>query len=119
MVVRECARAGRILEELAQEMNLAREGVDPKSFGACLQRARRQLVGPRSATDAEVDASRRQGFEHPKLLGDFERAVVGEHHAARTDPEILRLLGYSADQDLRARTGERVRVVMLGQPVAV
>ena len=42
---------------------------------------------PGRAADPEVDAPGVQRLEHPELLGDHERHVVGQHHAAGADPD--------------------------------
>ena len=49
--------------------------------------ARGQLVGAGRPADAEVDAAGVQRLEHPELLGDHERGVVGQHHAARAQAD--------------------------------
>ena len=47
------------------------------------QRPRGDAIGPRGATETEVDPARMQGLERAELLGHDERRVVGEHDAAR------------------------------------
>jgi hypothetical protein len=39
-------------------------------------------IAARRTANAEVDAVWKQRFEHHELLGDLERAVVRQHHAA-------------------------------------
>jgi hypothetical protein len=41
----------------------------------------------RGAADAEVDPARVRRLQQRELLGDDERSVVGQHHAARADPD--------------------------------
>ena len=53
--------------------------------GRAAQRGRRRRVGAGGPADAEVDAPGVQRLEHGELLGDDERGVVGQHHAAGAD----------------------------------
>ena len=53
------------------------------------ERRRRHRVGTGRTTDAEVDPSRMERLQHRELLGDRERRVVREHHAARTHTNAL------------------------------
>jgi hypothetical protein len=56
--------------------------------------------------------------ERPELLGDDERRVVGEHHAARPDPDLGGRGGELGRQDRRRRARDPRHVVVLGDPVA-
>ncbi len=71
---------GRVVQELAQQMDLARERVDAPALRAGLQRRRRHLIRARSTAEPEIDAARIQHLQHAELLGDLQRAVMGEHH---------------------------------------
>jgi hypothetical protein len=82
------------------------------------QRHRRALVGPRRAAQAEVDPPGMQRLEHAEALGDRQRRVVWQHHAARADADALRVRREVRDQDLRGRRGHRRDVVVLGDPEA-
>ena len=76
------------------------------------------LVGAGRAADPEVDAARVQRLEHPELLGDHERLVVRQHHAARADAERGGRARQVGDQHRRRRAGDAGHVVVLGNPVA-
>ena len=89
------------------------------SLRAGLQRARCHLVGARRAAQAEIDAAGIEHFQHAELLRHFERTVVCEHHAARTDADGACFARDAADEDFRARSGEGIAVVMFRQPVAM
>ena len=85
--------------------------------GAVAQRVRRDGIGARRPADAEVDPARVGGLEQRELLGHDERGVVGQHHAARADPDPLGGRGDHRDQQRRVGGGHRRHVVVLGQPV--
>ena len=55
---------------------------------AMAERQRGQRVGAGGAADAEVDAAGMQRFEHLEALGDHQRRVVRQHHAAGADAEV-------------------------------
>ncbi len=67
-----------------------------------LQRDRRQLIGARRTTEAEIDPVRIQGGEDRERLGHLQRAVVGQHDAAAADPDRARGRRDRADQGLGA-----------------
>ena len=52
-----------------------------------LQRERRQRIAARRAADREVDAIAVERAQHAEVLGDLERAVVGQHDAAAADAD--------------------------------
>ena len=89
------------------------------SAGAVAQRERRDRVGAGRPADAEVDPAGVGGLEQRELLGHHQRGVVGQHHAARADPDPRRRRGDQPDQHRRVGRGHRRHVVVLGQPVAV
>ena len=74
-----------------------------------LEREDRLRVGPGRAADAEVDAVAVKPAEDAERLGDLERAVVDEHHAAAPDPDVRGRRRDRADQDLRRAAGEHRR----------
>ncbi len=76
------------------------------------------LVGTGGPAQSEVDAAGEQGVQHPEGLGHLEGAVVGEEHAAGTDPDGARPAGDVGGEDLGGGAGQRGGVVVLGQPVA-
>ena len=90
-----------------------------RRFGAPAEGERRAGVAPGRAADPEVDAPRVERLEQPELLGDLERAVVSQHHAARADADPARAHRDLGDQDLGGGAREPGGGVVLGQPVAV
>jgi hypothetical protein len=103
-------------EQLDQAHELLRElfGVQPLHRAA--QRQRGDLVGARRAADAQVDPARVQRLQRAELLGHHQRRVVGQHHAARADPDRRGRRGQVGDQHGRGRAGDGRHVVMLGHP---
>ena len=72
--------------EVGQQLGeLLGEVVGAERVGAAAQRASGAGVGAGRAADAEVDAAGVQRVERAELLGDHERLVVGQHHAAGSD----------------------------------
>ena len=86
---------------------------------AAAEGGRGHLVGAGGATDAEVDPARMKRFEGAELFGHDQRLVVGQHHAAGTDPDPLRAGREVGDDHGGSRTGDPGHVVVLGHPVAV
>ena len=76
------------------------------------------LVAPRSAAYPEVDAPWVEGVEYPELLGYLQSRIVGQHHAAAADSDCGSPGRDLSDEQLRARSGPRRRVVVLGNPVS-
>src|SRR5207248_8694218 len=56
--------------------------------------------------------------QHAELLGHLERAVVTEHDATRSDPDMACLARDPRDHDLGSAAGKPGRAVMLGEPIA-
>ena len=77
----------------ARDLALRPRVGDSGPAGASAPRRRasavRRVASGRAA-DAEVDAPRVERLEHPELLGHLERAVVGEHDAARAHADPAR-----------------------------
>jgi hypothetical protein len=59
-----------------------------------------------------------QRRERAELLGDDERRVVREHHAAGADADGARAGGHVGDHHRRRRARHAGHVVVLGEPVA-
>ena len=51
------------------------------------QRVGRHRIGAGRAAEAEIDAARKQAFQHLVAFGDLQRRVVRQHHAAGADPQ--------------------------------
>ena len=105
-----------IAEQRLQLLDVGRERVGAREVAA--QRAHRRLVGAWRAPEPEVDAAGIERVERAELLGDHERRVVGEHHAARAYADRVRALGHEADRHGGRRAGDARHVVVLGQPEA-
>ena len=82
------------------------------------QRQRRADVRARRAAEAEIDPVGMQRLEHPEALGDRQRRVVGQHHAARADADALGARRDVRDQRLGRRRRDGRDVVVLGHPEA-
>ncbi|MEJ0048468.1 MAG: hypothetical protein WDN04_21905 [Rhodospirillales bacterium] len=103
-------------EQRDQVRDLLRERVAVETPGA--DRARGRHIAARRAADPEVDTSREQRLQHAELLRHLERAVVGQHHAARTHAQAPGGGGEPRDHHFRRRVGNPQQSVMLGAPVA-
>ena len=74
---------GQIALEIADEIgDLVRVVFDRERARSKRERVRHVLAAAGRAADPEVDPPRVERFEHPEHLGNLERAVVREHHAA-------------------------------------
>ena len=73
-------------------------------------------VGAGSSTNAKVDPSWIEGFEHGELFGDNQRRMVGQHHPARSHPDLFGVRRQVCHQDRRLGAGHRAHVVMFGNP---
>ena len=96
----------RVVEERDEIGDLLGKTIEPEHAAAFLERPRRDLVAARRSTDPEVDPAGEQRFQHAEVLGDLQRAVVLEHHAARADTDAARAGRNLADEDLGAGAGE-------------
>ena len=82
------------------------------------QRVGGHRVGARRAAETEIDAAGKQPFQHLEALGDLERRVVRQHHAAGADAQVLGRRRDLPDHDVGRRARDVRHVVMLGHPVA-
>ena len=57
-------------------------------------------------------------FQHLVALGDLQRRVVRQHHAAGADAQVLGRRRDLPDHDVGRRARDVRHVVMLGDPVA-
>ena len=83
------------------------------------QRAGGQLVGAGSAAQAQVNASWVQRGQRAKLLGNHQRGMVGQHHAAGTDANGVGAARHVAYHHRRGGAGHAGVVVVLCQPEAL
>jgi hypothetical protein len=107
----------RALHQPDQIGDLLRENVAAVVVAGsdCLCRAH---IAAWRAADAEVDAVRKQRFEHHELLGHLERAVVRQHHAAGAEANPLGDAAKARQHHLGAGVRHAAQPVMLGAPVA-
>ena len=82
------------------------------------QRVRGGAIGAGRAAEAEIDAAGKQRLQHLEALGDHQRRMVGQHHAAGADPDAACHRGDLPDHDVGRGARHRGEVVMFGQPVA-
>jgi hypothetical protein len=88
-------------------------------FGAVTaQCAHGDLIGAGRTPEAEIDSLRIEFGQRTEGFGDDQRRMVGQHDAARADPDAAGRSGNVANQHCGRRTGDAGHVVMLGQPVA-
>jgi hypothetical protein len=74
---------GHAVVEVGEQLGeLLREVVGGGLAAVALQREGRHRVRAGGASDAEVDPPGEQPGEQAEGLGDLERAVMREHHAA-------------------------------------
>ncbi|MDH6676434.1 hypothetical protein M2284_000622 [Rhodococcus sp. LBL1] len=69
--------------------------------------------------DAQVDPVRVQRVEGAELFGDDERLVVGQHDAARPDPDGVGDGGDLSDHHCGCGAGDAWHRVVFGEPEAV
>ena len=83
------------------------------------QRIGRDRIGARRAAEAEIDAAGKQRLQHLETLGDHQRRVVRQHHAARADAQMRRRRRDLADHDLRRGAGDVRKIMVFGDPVTL
>ena len=83
------------------------------------QGVRGDRIGAGRAAKPKIDAAGKQRLQHLEALGDHQRRMVHQHHAARTDTNVLRRRRDLPDHDLRRGTGDAREVMMLGEPIAL
>ena len=111
---------GQIILEVGQQLGqLLGEVIGGGLATVALEREHGQLIGAGRAAEREVDAPGVQAGQHRERLGDLERAVMGQHHAAAAHPQALGGGGDGPDQHLGAGAGQHRAAVVLGHPVAV
>jgi hypothetical protein len=106
------------VQEAQHVRHLLHEVVDA-DLTARRQGAGGELVAAGRSADAEIDPARMEGLEHPERFRRLQCAVVLQHHPARADSDARRGRRHLRDEDLGARSRQRRRGMMLGQPVAV
>ncbi len=87
---------GQLMQPLQKIVALA--AIEPAA-----QRVGRGAVGAGRAAKAEIDAAGKQRLQHLEALGDDQRRVVGQHHPAGADADVLGHWRRSARSSGRAR----------------
>jgi hypothetical protein len=72
------------------------------------------LIGPRSPSKSQVNASRKQRFKRAELLSDDKRSVIGEHNPARSHTDRTGALRNVANHHSRRRTRYTLHIMVLG-----
>ena len=75
-------------------------------------------VGAGRAAEPEIDAAGKQRLQHLEAFGHHQRRMVGQHHAAGADADVLRHRGDLPDHQVRRGARDGSKVVMLGEPIA-
>ena len=81
------------------------------------QRVGCRAIGARRAAKAEIDPAGKQRLQHLEAFGHHQRRVVGQHHAAGADADILRHRRDLPDHQIGRGARDRSEVVVLGEPV--
>ena len=111
----DCSRRWASLEIAKQLVELRIKLVRVQLCSAA-QQPSRTGIGARSSPQAEIDSPWVQSRKQPKLLGDTQRAVVGQHHAACSHADPPRSAGDVRDQNLRRRACEHAGIVVFREP---
>src|SRR3984957_20189515 len=77
------------------------------------------MVGAGRAAYAEVDAAGKQRAENTERLGDFQRTIMRQHHAAAPDPQPVGNHADRSDHHFRTGAGQHRSAVMFRHPVAL
>lgn len=83
------------------------------------QRHHRALIAARRAAQAQLNTARIERVERAELLGNHQRGVVRQHHAAGAQAQRGGIGGEIANQYRRRGAGDAGHIVMFRQPVAV
>lgn len=119
MIAAEGILAARVVQKRAQQRDLLREGFDGPGLRPRFQRRDGAAIRARRAAKAQIDTAGIERLQHAELLGDLERRIMREHHAARSDADVRRFVRDARDHDLGRGTGEGGGVVMLREPEAM
>jgi hypothetical protein len=76
------------------------------------------MIGAGRAADAEIDAARKQCLQHLEAFRDGEWSMVGQHHAARSDPHVARRRRNLSDHDIGRGTRYVREIMVFSEPVA-
>ena len=101
-------------QERLQLENVLRETLG--GIGRAAQGVQGHLVGSWRAAKSETDATREQTLQGAELFGDDIGRMIGQHDAARADPDALGPGGDISNDDRCRRAGDARHIVMLGHP---
>ena len=87
-------------------------------FRRAAQSAQCELVGPGCAAQPKVNAAWKQSRQRPELFGDDVGCMVGEHDAARADPDCFCSGCDMTNHNRRCSARNAWHVVMLRHPNA-
>src|SRR5579862_5089233 len=76
--------------ETKKLVELLRKFIRENGLAGTPERERGDGVGAGRASEAEINPTGMQRFEHAKLLSNMKRGVIWQHHATRTDADALR-----------------------------
>ncbi len=107
--------AGLPQDQLVQPLQ---EIVALAAVEATAERVSRRTVGAGGAAETKVDPAGKQRFQHLEALGHHQRRVIGQHHPAGADTEVLRHRRDLPDHHVGRRARDGGEVVMFGEPVA-
>ncbi len=115
-VVRVLGRKAHRVEVGLKLGELLRKVVGLRTPARAAQGKGLQLTAAGRAPDTEIDAVGEHGMQRTEDLGDLERGVVWQHHAAGADANVRGHGSGTGDQDLRGRAGQHIHCVVLGVP---
>ena len=112
--------AGREIAGLPQRqfMQPFEEIVALAAIEPAAQRVRGGAIGAGRAAEAEIDPAGKQRLQHLEALGHHQRRVVGQHHAAGADADVVRHRRDLPDHQVGRGARDRGQIVVLGKPVA-
>ena len=84
-----------------------------------VEQLRGAAIAAGGAAYTQVDAPRRQGVEHSKLLSHFERRIVRQHDARRAQTNAGGASGNRCHQDLGCRAHNAGMAVVFADPKTV
>ena len=83
------------------------------------QRAHGRLIATWRAPKAEIDTTGVERIERAELLGNHQRRMVRQHHAAGAQMQSGGMGGKIANQHRGRGAGNTDHIMVLGQPVAM
>ncbi len=109
-VVEEAGQLGQLLGEIVRALVQPLGPAQRRGGGA---------VGARRTAQAQIDPAGGHRLQGAELLGDHQRGVVGQHHAAGAETDALGVGGEVGEEHGGRGGGDAGHGVVLGDPVAV